>query len=602
MYPIENIWPNWRVVRLIGKGSFGRVYEIVRNYYGVEEHSALKVISIPNSDNELQSLRNSGMNDNEITEYYRGLIDDFTQEIVLMHQLKGQSSIVSYEDFAVVNHQGKIGWDILIRMELLIPLPPTINSRSFSQSEIIELGISLCDALSVCHKNSIIHRDIKPDNIFLTKNGQYKLGDFGVARTVEKTTNEMSKKGTYSYMAPEVYRGENYGSSVDIYSLGMVMHRLLNFNREPFAPLPPTSITYKDKEEALIKRMTGSPLLKPANASESLSRIILKACAFKPGDRFLSANEMKSELVKLKNDPHYMPVYGQNAQYDNFDRTRSVNNYDNNIPPVGGMNNIHVEPPNKYGDGFTNFNPNNQKSAKPKRSKAPLVALICLLAVIGIGTVTGIILLSKQNDSSYSSDSSYSRSQYSGISRSSNSYNSGNSSSYSSRISSSSSNRSYSSEISYADGSEYEYDKVFSDNGIFAYNNYFVSLEDSHYVKQDPESGLIESLEFGYEDDIVYEMIDTMYYITTGMTDSEVDAVKNILEETCDNYRKLDFCTVESNEYSSYLKYTINMKNLDDSDNIREINELGLLSGSNLTAISMKETEKNLLGGGYVKG
>lgn len=601
MYPIENIWPNWKVVRLIGKGSFGRVYEIVRNYYGVEEHSALKVISIPNSDSELQSLRNSGMSDNEITEYYRGLIDDFTQEIVLMHQLKGQSSIVSYEDFAVVNHQGKIGWDILIRMELLISLAPTINSRSFSQSEIIELGISLCDALSVCHKNSIIHRDIKPDNIFLTKNGQYKLGDFGVARTVEKTTSEMSKKGTYSYMAPEVYRGENYGSSVDIYSLGMVMHRLLNFNREPFAPLPPTAITYKDKEEALIKRMTGSPLLKPANASESLSRIILKACAFKPGDRFLSAYEMKSELVRLKNDPHYMPVYGQNAQYDNFDRTRSVNQYNNNIPPVGGVNNLHNEPPNKYGDGFTNFNPNNQKPAKPKRSKAPLIVLICLIAVIGIGTVTGIILLSKQYDSSYSSGSSYSRSQYSGISRSSNSYYSGNSSSYSSRISSSSSNRNYSSEISYAEGSRYEYDKVFSDNGIYLYNNYFASLDDSHFVKKDSESELIESLEFGYKDDIVQEMTDTIYYVKTDMTDSEIDAVKGVLEETCDNYRRLNFCTVESKEFSSYLKYTIKMTDMDDPDNISEIINLGIVSGNNIDYISMKETEDSLLNEGFVK-
>lgn len=302
MYKVENVWKDWKVTRLIGEGSFGKVYEIVRNNFGIEEHSALKVITIPTSTAEIQSFRNEGMDENSVTEYYRGLVRDFVQEIALMSKLKGNPGIVAYEDYAVLQHQNDIGWDILIRMELLHPLPELMRNHNLTENEVVDLGISMCEALSICHSNNIIHRDIKPDNIFVSDNGYYKLGDFGVARTIEKTVSGLSKKGTYTYMAPEVYKGETYGCSVDIYSLGMVMYRLLNFNREPFLPLPPENIKYNDKNEALVKRMQGQTFAPPANAGEQLSKIIMKACSFEPQNRFSSADEMKRELEKIKID------------------------------------------------------------------------------------------------------------------------------------------------------------------------------------------------------------------------------------------------------------------------------------------------------------
>lgn len=302
MYKVENVWKDWRVTRLIGEGSFGKVYEIVRNNFGIEEHSALKVITIPTSTAEVQSFRNEGMDENSVTEYYRGLVRDFVQEIALMSKLKGNPGIVAYEDYAVLQHKDDVGWDILIRMELLHPLPELMRNHNLTENEVVDLGISMCEALSICHSNNIIHRDIKLDNIFVSDNGYYKLGDFGVARTIEKTVSGLSKKGTYTYMAPEVYKGETYGCSVDIYSLGMVMYRLLNFNREPFLPLPPENIKYNDKNEALVKRMQGQNFAPPANASEQLSKIIMKACSFEPQNRFSSSDEMKRELEKIKID------------------------------------------------------------------------------------------------------------------------------------------------------------------------------------------------------------------------------------------------------------------------------------------------------------
>ena len=311
---VQNVWPDWSIGRLIGEGSFGKVYEIVRNNFGIEEHCALKVISIPSSDAELQSMKNEGMDDASATEYYRGLVEEFVQEIALMSKLKGNVNIVGYDDYAVVEHKDSIGWDILIRMELLTALPNYIKSHNFTLQDVLKMAQDLCSALEVCHGQKIIHRDIKPDNIFVSAKGDYKLGDFGVARTVEKTVSGLSKKGTYTYMAPEVYKGEEYGTNVDLYSLGIVLYKLLNNNREPFLPPHPETIKYSDKNNALVRRMSGEVIMAPANCNDFLSRVILKACSFRPADRYQSATQMRTDIQSVQ-----ASLYSGNAPVLNAD-------------------------------------------------------------------------------------------------------------------------------------------------------------------------------------------------------------------------------------------------------------------------------------------
>ncbi len=299
MYDIEKTWPKWKIERTIGEGSFGKVFEISRNEFGIEEHSALKVISIPQSDSEIQSLKNDGMTDSDTTEYFRGIVSDFVQEIQLMSQLKGNSNIVAYEDFAVTEKTDSIGYEILIRMELLTGLPSYLRNNQFRVYDVIQLGIDMCRALEVCRDLNIVHRDIKPDNIFVSSNGSFKLGDFGVARTIEKTMAGLSRKGTYSYMAPEIYNGNEYGFEADIYSLGVVLYKLLNNNRDPFLPPYPNPVKYSDKTEAMVKRIQGLPMPKPANADEKLAAVIFKACAHKPEDRYQHPRELRMELEAI---------------------------------------------------------------------------------------------------------------------------------------------------------------------------------------------------------------------------------------------------------------------------------------------------------------
>lgn len=295
--PIDGVW---RIVRRIGQGNFGKVFEIEREEFGHVYKAALKAISVPADDNELRSVRADGMDEQSMMAYYRGFVENLTNELAIMDELKGTSNIVSYANHSIIPHEGSVGWDILIRMELLTPLLDHTEQNGMTEREAVKLGIDICKALELCNKKNLIHRDIKPENIFISEVGDYKLGDFGIAKTIEKTQGSLTGGvGTPPYMSPEVYMKKDYGPNTDVYSLGMVLYRILNANRLPFLPQAPAPITYLDRETALTQRMAGTPIPKPVNGDPELVSIVLRACAFDPEERYASAAEMRRELERV---------------------------------------------------------------------------------------------------------------------------------------------------------------------------------------------------------------------------------------------------------------------------------------------------------------
>lgn len=296
------IFQTWSIQRLIGEGSFGKVFEIRREDFGEVYTAALKVITVPQNKNELQSAYDEGMTETQAEEYFYGMVQDIVREFAIMARLKGTGNVVSYEDHTVIRHQDGLGWDILIRMELLTPLLAYAKLSPFTRRDVIRLGIDICKALELCQKYNVIHRDIKPENIFVSGSGDFKLGDFGIARTIERASSGLSKKGTYNYMAPEVYRGEEYGFSVDLYSLGIVLYRLLNRNRLPFLPPFPKEISFQSRENALVRRMAGETPEIPYYAQGRLGEIVRKACAFDSKERYSSPAQMRQELEAILYD------------------------------------------------------------------------------------------------------------------------------------------------------------------------------------------------------------------------------------------------------------------------------------------------------------
>ena len=297
--PGAQVLGDWNIVSCLGAGSYGKVFEIERSEFGQTYRAALKVITVPQSSAEVRSVISEGMSVSQAEAYFHGIVEELMHEFSIMFKLKGTANVVSCEDLRVLEHPDGIGWDILIRMELLHPLLPYVYQHPMARRDIIRLGIDICKALELCQRYNIIHRDIKPENIFISDNGDYKLGDFGIARTIERTTSGLSKKGTYSYMAPEVYIGKKYGFSVDTYSLGLVLYRMLNKNRGPFLPQPPEAITFSSREQALARRMSGEPLPRPFYGEGRLGEIVLKACAFDPKDRYSSPQQLRQELEAI---------------------------------------------------------------------------------------------------------------------------------------------------------------------------------------------------------------------------------------------------------------------------------------------------------------
>ena len=398
--PGAQVLGDWNIVSCLGEGSYGKVFEIERSEFGQTYRAALKVITVPQSRTELQSVLDEGMTPPQAKQYFYSVVEDIGRECAIMSRLKGTGNIVSYEDHAVLRHPDGIGWDILIRMELLHPLLPYVYEHPMARRDIIKLGIDICKALELCQRYNIIHRDIKPENIFISDNGDYKLGDFGIARTIERTTSGLSKKGTYSYMAPEVYIGKKYGFSVDTYSLGLVLYRMLNKNRGPFLPQPPEAITYDNREQALARRVSGEPLPRPFYGEGRLGEIVLKACAFDPKDRYSSPQQLRQELEAISYEAQDAALIYPNGDELQIDPSRYASGKSSGAAGTAGKTNavFSDRPQRTSGTNRTQgvFDASGGGSPAPVRKekkKAHRGLVWVLVLVAGAAIAAGSLLL-----------------------------------------------------------------------------------------------------------------------------------------------------------------------------------------------------------------
>ncbi|MDO5456454.1 MAG: protein kinase, partial [Eubacteriales bacterium] len=157
---LAQVWPQWRIVRLLGMGSFGEVYEIHREEYGRISKCALKII---------RKEKMSGLPGDLYANLSRGgtsdeFINTVIREIDIMETLKGASNVVVIDDYTVVRNEESDA--VLIRMELLTNLGEYMTTRQVSMNDILRMGMDICTALDYCERQKIIHRDVKESNIF----------------------------------------------------------------------------------------------------------------------------------------------------------------------------------------------------------------------------------------------------------------------------------------------------------------------------------------------------------------------------------------------------------------------------------------------------
>ncbi|MCL1853652.1 MAG: G5 domain-containing protein [Peptococcaceae bacterium] len=320
----QPLWGVWHIESLIGESFFGKIYRICRQEHGQSYYSAVKIIALPQDESEIQLLQNKGFDQKTIHEFYRTIAANISTEIALMQQISqpansGENHIVGIMDHMIIDTGSERrpphptsnlpppapapAFQILIRMELLLPLTTHIRTTPLSPLDIVQLGTHVCQALEVFHRHNIIHNDIEPGNIFVTRDG-YKLGNFAIGRQIRRAASPT--------MAPEFFRGDPYGPNVDTYSLGLLMYSLLNQHRGPFLPAAPQPITPDDHSNALKRRVHGEPLPLLLGASPALNALVLKACAHDPADRFTGPTEMRQALAILAPPPsHEDPVLRQ---------------------------------------------------------------------------------------------------------------------------------------------------------------------------------------------------------------------------------------------------------------------------------------------------
>lgn len=288
----------------IGEGGFGTVYKVSKTNAAGTYVRALKHIAIPTKKQYADVLNSMGGDYSKADDYFAGVLKEIVNEIQIISRLTeaGATNIVRYYENDIEEHESPKSYDIYILMEFLKPFPDYYLEKEMTVMDVIRLGKDILKALESCHAQSVIHRDIKDDNIFVGRDGSFKLGDFGVSKVLKDRSRAESMKGTPNFIAPEVYLGkEQYDNTVDLYSLGVVLYRLLNRSRNPFMPEFPAAYTSEDEDSAFEQRMKGELPPLPYDAKNALGEVLLGAiCPRK--DRYSSAAEFEARLEEAEKE------------------------------------------------------------------------------------------------------------------------------------------------------------------------------------------------------------------------------------------------------------------------------------------------------------
>ncbi len=233
-----------------------------------------------------------------------------------------------------------------------------------------EIAQQICKALVHAHKNHIVHRDIKPHNILMTKEGTAKVTDFGIARAVTSSTvtNTGSVIGSVHYFSPEQARGGYIDEKSDLYSLGIVLYEMVT-GKVPFEGESPISIALKHLQESVIppaQIMDGIPA--------GLEQIIMKATQKDPGSRYETATEMLEDLKAfLKNHD----IVFDNMDFEEESSPTIV------MPAVGDAG---------AGKGNDSIKKVNRGKRKTKTKKPYIILAVIMLALIAVGYGGSILM------------------------------------------------------------------------------------------------------------------------------------------------------------------------------------------------------------------
>lgn len=249
-----------------------------------DDRYIVKIISVPASQTQLEALLLTGAypDAEAALGYFKSLTDEAVAEVDILQKLSELEGFLPYEDIQVVQMEDGTGFDIY----LLSPYRRTLT-KHFVRSPMthlgaINLGLDLCAALAVCRRAGYLCVDLKPNNVFVTQEQEYRIGDIGFVRLDSLKYASLPDKYRSAYTAPEITDAFSaLNDRIDVYALGLILYQ-----------------AYNNGELPLINAM--SPMesfAPPMFADYEMSEIILKACAINPEDRWQDPVEMGQALV-----------------------------------------------------------------------------------------------------------------------------------------------------------------------------------------------------------------------------------------------------------------------------------------------------------------
>lgn len=285
---------NWKIGELISETDVARVYTATCDVGGQESVAILKHIIVPSSETQVQALIFSGAvaDEKEALYYYADIVRDLEDEIRMMHSMKDCPNILQYHGYQALQKESGIGFEVFLLMDYCETLQKFMKYSAMTHLRTLNLAIDICTALEVCREAGLIHRNIKPENIFISVYDQYMLGDLGVARTDKLQGSHVPDHLLSEYSAPELSSliGEP-SETIDTYSLGLVLYHIMNGGHSPFEDEQTSAAAARKLRES------GEPLPSPLYADYEFGEIILKACSYDPADRYQSPTEMKKALT-----------------------------------------------------------------------------------------------------------------------------------------------------------------------------------------------------------------------------------------------------------------------------------------------------------------
>ncbi|AWK10146.1 Stk1 family PASTA domain-containing Ser/Thr kinase [Streptomyces spongiicola] len=267
------------------------------------------------------------------------------------------------------------------------------SGRKLLPERTLEMTIGILQALEYSHRNGIVHRDIKPANVMLTRTGQVKVMDFGIARAMGDAGMTMTQTaaviGTAQYLSPEQAKGEQVDARSDLYSTGCLLYELLTV-RPPFVGDSPVAVAYQHVREEPQAPSVFDPEITP-----EMDAIVLKALVKDPDYRYQSADEMRADIEAcLDGQPvaataamgavGYGGAYGSQQGRGGEQSATALRQSD----PAGQTSMLPPMNPNDGGFGGYDDRPDRRRQKKSNTSTI-------LLVVAGILVLLGAILIGK---------------------------------------------------------------------------------------------------------------------------------------------------------------------------------------------------------------